>query len=121
MAGKTILTRLHDIRDAINGISETLAGVKFDTYKDVWSMRRATERGIEIISEASRHIPPEMKAKFPDIPWREIAAIGNLLRHEYAKVDDRIIWNVARSRLIDLGKAVETMICEVAGENECFP
>lgn len=112
MAEKTVLTRLHDMRDAINGISETLAGVEFDTYKTVWSMRRATERGIEIISEASRHLPPETKAKFPAIPWQEIAAIGNLLRHEYAKVDDRIIWNVARSRLTELGKAVEAMIRE---------
>ncbi|MBM3952044.1 MAG: DUF86 domain-containing protein [Rhodospirillales bacterium] len=91
MAGKTVLTRLHDMRDAINGISETLAGVTFEIYKDVWSMRRATERGIEIISEASRHLPSETKARFPAIPWPEIAAIGNLLRHEYAKVDDRII------------------------------
>jgi uncharacterized protein with HEPN domain len=120
MAEKTILTRLHDMRDAINGISETLAGIKFDTYKDVWSMRRATERGIEIISEASRHIPPEMKAKFPEIPWQEIASIGNLLRHEYAKVDDRIIWNVTQRHLIELGKAVEAMLREFAGGSERF-
>ena len=113
MAGKTVLTRLHDMRDAINGISETLAGVEFDAYKNAWSTRRATERGIEIISEASRHIPPEMKAKFPEIPWQEIAAIGNLLRHEYAKVDDRIIWNVAQRHLVELEKAVAAMIREV--------
>ncbi|HEB79602.1 MAG TPA: DUF86 domain-containing protein [Rhodospirillales bacterium] len=45
-------------------------------------MRRAVERGIEIISEASRQIPPEMKSNYPDIHWQEIASIGNLLRHE---------------------------------------
>jgi uncharacterized protein with HEPN domain len=41
--------------------------------------------GLEIISEASRHIPDDLKELAPDIPWRQIAAIGNLLRHEYQR------------------------------------
>jgi uncharacterized protein with HEPN domain len=45
-------------------------------------MQRAVERGLEIISEASRHVPPDLQAPETEIPWRQIAAIGNLLRHE---------------------------------------
>jgi uncharacterized protein with HEPN domain len=80
---RSVLLRLTDIRDTIDGIQNLAAGVAFDTFAIDRVMQRALERGPEIISEASRHIPDDLKAPVPDIPWRQIAAIGNLLRHEY--------------------------------------
>ena len=65
-------------------------------------MRRAVERGVEIISEASRYIPDELKQQYPHIYWREIAGIGNLLRHEYGRIDDRIMWRVVQRYLPEL-------------------
>jgi uncharacterized protein with HEPN domain len=56
-----------------------------------WITRRAAERAIEIISEASRHLPEEMRASAPEVPWREIAAIGNVLRHAYHRIDGEVI------------------------------
>ena len=117
MTGHSALLRLHDIRDAIQGIFETISGVTFQTYCDVWHIRRATERGIEIISEASRHIPDQLKAKQAHIPWQEIAAIGNILRHEYARIEDEIIWQVTQRYLADLRSAIDDMIAE-AGRSE---
>jgi uncharacterized protein with HEPN domain len=84
--------RLHDILDAIEGIEATVVEAGFAAYARNWTMRRAVERGIEIISEASRHLPDELKAQYPQVYWQEIAAIGNLLRHEYGRIDDRIMW-----------------------------
>lgn len=118
MAGRSALPRLHDIRDAILGISETISGVTFQTYCSVWHIRRATERGIEIISEASRHIPDGLKAKHAGIPWQEIAAIGNILRHEYARIENEIIWQVTQRYLADLKRAVDDMIGELGRSNE---
>jgi uncharacterized protein with HEPN domain len=80
--------------DAIDGIEDTVAEASYAEYVRTWTMRRAVERGIEIVSEASRHIPDELKQRYPHIYWREISAIGNLLRHEYGRVEDRIIWRV---------------------------
>ena len=105
----SVLLRLADMQESLVGIGEMLQGVDFETYSSSWHLRRATDRGIEIISEASRHIPDEMKARHPDIPWREIAAIGNRLRHEYARVDDRILWEVTWRHLPALAAAVEAM------------
>lgn len=76
---RTILLRLLDIRDAISGIHNVIAGAAFGDFADNWGMQRAVERGLEIISEASRHVPADLKAHAPNIPWRQIAAIGNLL------------------------------------------
>nr|WP_294507592.1 HepT-like ribonuclease domain-containing protein [uncultured Rhodopila sp.] len=43
-------------------------------------------RCLEIISEASRRLPEEMKSRHPSIPWRNVGAAGNIFRHEYEKV-----------------------------------
>jgi uncharacterized protein with HEPN domain len=96
--------------DAIAGIEATVAGASFAEYARNWTMRRAVERGVEIISEASRHLPDELKRQYTHIYWREVAAIGNLLRHEYGKVDDQIIWRVVQEYLPELKIAVLDML-----------
>jgi uncharacterized protein with HEPN domain len=93
---RSVRLRLHDILEAIEGIEMTVGEAIFADYARNWTMRRAVERGIEIISEASRHLPEELKGRYPRIYWQEIAAIGNLLRHEYGRIDDRIMWRVVR-------------------------
>lgn len=115
MVRRSVKTRIQDILDAIDGIRDTVADATFEDYCQSWSMRRATERGIEIISEASRHIPAELQQQFPDIPWQDIASIGNKLRHEYARLDDRIIWNVTRKHLDALERAVRRMVAVGTG------
>ncbi len=75
-------------------------------------MQRAVERGLEIISEASRHLPADLKAMTPDIPWRQIAAIGNLLRHEYQRADAMATWNIVKEHLPRLAVATDRLIIE---------
>ena len=110
--------RLHDILDAIEGIEATVGEAGFAAYARNWTMRRAVERGIEIISEASRHLPDELKAQYPRVYWQEIAAIGNLLRHEYGRIDDRIMWRVVQKYLPELKTVVLDMQRRSAQANE---
>jgi uncharacterized protein with HEPN domain len=69
-------------------------------------LKRGIERGIEIVSEASRRIPDALKADHPGVPWKDVAAIGNVLRHEYNRVSDRAIWNAATQHLAALRRAI---------------
>ena len=103
---RSVLLRLLDIRDAISGIHDVTAGTSFDGFANSWGVHRAVERGLEIISEASRHIPDDMKAPAPDIPWRQIAAIGNLLRHDYQRADVMAKWNIIEEHLPPLAVAI---------------
>ena len=64
-----------------------------DFRKD-WLLRHGAQRAIEIISEASRHVPAQLKAMHRNIRWRSIAGIGNVLRHEYHAISDQVIWKV---------------------------
>jgi len=54
-------------------------------------LRSAVERGIEVISEASRHLGEELKAQHKEVRWKDIAGIGNVLRHDYQRVDASIV------------------------------
>ena len=109
---RTILLRLTDMRDAIVGIEGVIAGSPFEAFADNWGMQRAVERGLEIISEASRHVPAALKDLTPEIPWRQIAAIGNLLRHEYQRADVKATWNIVENHLPPLAAAIDHLIAE---------
>ncbi|WP_352978001.1 HepT-like ribonuclease domain-containing protein [Mesorhizobium sp. M1378] len=78
--------------EAINGIQAAVAGKTVADYQCDWVLKHAVQRGTEIISEASRGLPDEVKALQPDIPGRQVRTIGNVLRHEYHGLADNIIW-----------------------------
>ena len=105
-------TRIHleDILETLDGAQEIMRGVSFESYKFSFEKRKALERCVEIVSEASRHIPDEMKAQYPDSYWPEIRAIGNLLRHEYQRVDDLIMWRIAQNYFPELHRVIKEML-----------
>lgn len=73
------------------------------------SSSTASSGGIEIISEASRAVPDAVKSLRPEIPWHRVRAIGNILRHEYHGLSERILWNVVVDELPRLRIAVEAL------------
>lgn len=94
MADRSIF-RLRDIKQSVVLIRELLDRKTFeDMYSDA-VIRAAFERFLEVLSEASRHVPDEWKAKYgPEIPWRQVGDLGNVLRHAYHRTDARALWLV---------------------------
>jgi uncharacterized protein with HEPN domain len=68
---------LTDMIGAMDRIRETVADVSLDAFEGDWKKRWIVERGVEIISEASRRLPQEFKNNHPEIPWQKVAGIGN--------------------------------------------
>ncbi len=81
-------------------------------------MARGYRHAIEIVSEASRAVPPDIQARRPDVPWREIRNIGNVLRHAYHGVSDPILWRVVTDELPALREAVEALAAEAAAAGD---
>ena len=106
---RRIQPALQSILDAIAGIEEALRGKSFAEYEESWLLRHGVQRGIEIISEASRRIPEALRDTRPEIPWQQVMGIGNVLRHEYHDISDRVIWNVVQQHLPPLKAAVEAL------------
>ncbi|HEY5225344.1 MAG TPA: HepT-like ribonuclease domain-containing protein [Methylovirgula sp.] len=105
MAEKSVTPALQDIVDSIDRINKKVDNLSFEEFRADIDRRQIIERNIEIISEASRRLPEDLKSRHPDIPWQKVASIGNILRHEYDSVSPLVLWNVARQELGPLGKA----------------
>lgn len=106
MVKREVLLRTRDMLSAISEIEDFLGDASFDAYQNDPLLRRAIERCVEIISEASRHVPPDIQAQYPYVPWANIRAMGNILRHEYGHVDNLIVWRVAAQQLKSLKAAL---------------
>jgi uncharacterized protein with HEPN domain len=91
--------RLSDIVEAIEQIDGEMAGVTLQAFAGDWRKRWIVERGVEIVSEASRHLDEGLKQRHPHIPWSKVAGIGNILRHDYERVAYDVLWHVVRNDL----------------------
>ena len=98
-----------DIVRAITVVDQAVGGKSFDDYQRDSVLRFAVERAIEIVSEASRRIPDELLAVRPEIEWRRVRGIGNVLRHEYHGLSDKIIWGVVVGELPKLRIAMQAI------------
>jgi uncharacterized protein with HEPN domain len=105
--------RLLHIRDEIEGLSAAVKGVTFEQYRDSYTLRRVTERALQIISEAARALPDDITARYPSAPWRAIIGIGNVLRHEYQHLDDHRLWEVVTVHLAQLQGVVARMLADL--------
>jgi len=109
-ASKNPQLRLLHIRDEIDGIATALAGASFEQYRASYTLRRAAERAVQIVSEAVKALPDDLLARHGDSPWAAIAAIGNVLRHEYQHIDDRRMWDILTVHLPKLRPVIVSMI-----------
>jgi len=98
---------------SIEWIEADLRGRSFEDFSRDRRLRQLVERNIETVSEASRRIPDRLKAWFPDIPWRAIAGIGNVLRHEYDAVAPKLPWDTAQDDLHVLKTAARRMLRDI--------
>jgi uncharacterized protein with HEPN domain len=86
-----------------------------DVFETDWQRQWLVERGVEIVSEASRHLTDELKARHPEIPWQMVAGIGNVLGHNYESIAAPVMWKLAQADL----PALEKVCCEeLKAENE---
>jgi uncharacterized protein with HEPN domain len=93
MIERIVTPRLADIIEAIERIRRVLDGVTLEAFEQSWEKRWLVERGVEVISEASRHLADDIKERRTEVPWSKVAGIGNVLRHAYDHVAPDVLWN----------------------------
>ncbi len=119
MARQSLTLRLSDIVEAIELINDEMAGVALHAFEPDKRKRWLVERGIEIISEASRHLGDDLKARRPEIPWPKVAGIGNVIRHNYERVAHDVLWHLVNYDLPVLEKVCrEELMLARASEGE---
>ena len=81
--------------------------MSYETFRDDLRTMYAETRCLEIISEASRRLPDELKARHPSIAWKNMAGAGNIYRHDYEDVTASFVWVVLQDHLPALPVAIE--------------
>lgn len=107
---------LEDIRSDLDAIESFVAGRSLEDFRRDGMLSRAIQRAMEITSEASRKLPTELTDAHPDVPWHDIRAIGNVLRHAYPDIDTERIWTIATREIHPLRAAITAMITRLDQE-----
>ncbi|MFN0242768.1 MAG: DUF86 domain-containing protein, partial [Planctomycetota bacterium] len=101
---------LEDILAAIVAIHEYTLDMELSDFVDDRKTVDAVVRNLEVIGEAARKIPEEVKSATPSIEWRKLAGLRNMLAHEYFRVDETIVWDVVLTKLPPLEREVRRIM-----------
>ena len=101
---------LWDMRKAAQLIANFLQGITYATFSSDEMRQSAIERQLEIIGEAARRITPKFQQAHPEIPWRGIIGLRNILIHEYGEVKLDRVWLIASQRIPDLVGILDSLI-----------
>ncbi len=101
---------LKDILNAFESIEEFVSGVDFEEFRTDDKTSSAVIRKFEIIGEASKYISEEIRTKYPEIPWKEMAGMRDRLIHFYFGVDYKLIWETIKKRIPQIKPLVKNVL-----------
>jgi uncharacterized protein with HEPN domain len=102
---------LFDIRDNALLARQFVAGRSLEMFTADRRTFYAVTRCLEIVSEAARRLPPDLRERHPELPWRPIMGVGNIYRHDYQNVSESFVYLTVQNSL-------EALLAMVAGELE---
>lgn len=104
---------LQDILYAVKRAESFIEGMDFVAFEADEKTAFAVVRALEIVGEAAKKIPPEVRQKYPDLPWREMAGMRDKLSHDYFGVDFRRVFETMRQDLPSLRASLEKILQDI--------
>jgi len=90
---------INDILEAIHRIETYTSNLTIDDFSESQLYQDAVVRNLEIIGEAVKHLPEELIKKYPDVDWKKIAGLRDILIHAYFGIDLVILWDVIQNKI----------------------
>ena len=103
---------LDDILEASSRIRDYTSGLTLDEFKDDTKTLDAVVRNLEVIGETVKKVPDEIRSRYPDVEWKKIAGLRDILIHEYFGIDVNIIWDILKNKLPRLEEKVKKILSE---------
>ena len=101
---------LHDIIEAMRNIEEYTAGLSFEAFSHDNKTIDAVVRNCEIIGEAAKNIPEEIKQQYSQIPWKVMAGMRDKLIHEYFGINLNVVWETITEDLPPLKPILQNLL-----------
>ena len=108
------LGRLHDILEATRLIAAYVKDTTVASFHVDMQKQDAVIRRIEIIGEAAAHLSEATRHEIPELPFRRMRGMRNIVAHDYANVDVRIVWEVATVHVPEVCAVLERFFAEKA-------
>ncbi len=102
MSSRAWQLRVQDILNAIDQVQQRLEGLDFDAFAINTVLVESIVYQFIVIGEASANIPDDIKALAPELPWRQMTDMRNMMAHEYFRVNLAIVWETAQNNLLPL-------------------
>lgn len=118
MRDREIADYLQDIIDSINDIGDFIEGMTLGDFKGDKKTINAVLRSIEVIGEASRNIPEEIRSRYPQVPWRKMTGMRDKLIHEYHGVDIDTVWKTLNEDIPPLADRIQEIIDKEGNDEE---
>jgi len=105
-------TYLEDILAAIAKIVQYVEGMSEQDLIEDERTFDAVLRNLEVIGEATKRIPEAVRTQAPEVEWRKVAGLRDVLIHQYAAIDAAIIWDIIRNHMPQLRRSIESLLEE---------
>lgn len=107
---------LTDILEAMSAIEEFVEGIDFETFVNDDMRSSAIIRKFEIIGEAAKSIPDDVKQRYPEIPWREMAGFRDKLIHLYFGIKYELVWETIKVRIPQVKPMIQKILDDLEAE-----
>lgn len=109
---------LHDILDAAEKAQAWVIGLELDAFVANTEKVFAATRALEIIGEAARHVPPDVRDRHPKVPWADMIGMRNVVTYGYFGVDSRVIWRTVQEDLPPLCASIQRILDELGATTD---
>jgi len=113
---REFLDFVEDILDAMDKAELLLEGVSYSQFETDFRINFAVVRALEIIGEAAKRLPEELRRRNPDIPWKGMAGMRDRIIHGYDNVDYQIVWEVVKRDIPQIRPKLEQILIEYGEE-----
>ncbi len=103
---------LDDMRMAAEKVLRYTEGVDLAHFVDDDKTYDAVVRNLEVIGEAAKHVPAEVQVRYPEVTWRSIAGLRDIVAHEYFGIDEDILWDIVVNQVPQLLGQVKRILEE---------
>ena len=113
MPKRDIQLFIADMLEAIEKVHRYVSGLDLERFLKDDLVIDAVVRNLEVIGEAAKHLPSNLRERYTGIDWRRVIGFRNIVIHEYFDVDARIVWTIATQQLQALKEVLQAMLRDI--------